>query len=152
MPTPQRSTAVYFQQWIQSATAVMQLVQTAVSLYFLSQYWSQPYHTSKLSEKEWVWELTRGYPDYIELGVRLYVFVALTIELRPMGYTDCHAVRWMKRASSFSLVRTELLDIFIPSAVSKSHRVWVLNDWRHPNCIFFGRHDVASVSRGILDT
>ena len=38
MPTPQRSTAVHtnFQQWVQGAPAVMQLVQTVVSLYLVS--------------------------------------------------------------------------------------------------------------------
>jgi hypothetical protein len=80
----------HIQQWHQSAAAVVHLVQTAIALYTSSEYWSQPYHTSKLSGKEWVWELIQGHPNciYTELGVHLYVFIALVIELRGMGYGD----------------------------------------------------------------
>jgi hypothetical protein len=80
----------HIQQWHQSAAAIVHLVQTAIALYTASEYWSQLYHTSKLTGEEWVWELIRGHPDriYTELGVHLYVFVALVIELQGMGYGD----------------------------------------------------------------
>jgi hypothetical protein len=91
MPLP-LSTVIqqHIQQWHQSAAAVIHLVQTAIALYTTSEYWSQPYHTSKLTGEEWVWELIRGHPDriYTELSVQLYVFVALVVELRGMGYGD----------------------------------------------------------------
>ena len=79
----------HIQQWHQSAAAVVHLVQSAIALYTASEYWSQPYHTSKLTGEEWG-ELIRGHPNHIhtELGVHLYVFVTLVIELRGMGYGD----------------------------------------------------------------
>ena len=45
---------------------------------------------SLLTGEEWVWELICGHPNWIytELGVHLYVFVMLVIELRGMGYGD----------------------------------------------------------------
>ena len=42
----------HIQQWHQSATAVVHLVQSAIAL-CTSEYWSQPYHTSKLTGEEW---------------------------------------------------------------------------------------------------
>ncbi|KAI9437102.1 hypothetical protein BJY52DRAFT_1130161, partial [Lactarius psammicola] len=72
------------------AAAVVHLVQTAIALYTMPEYWSQLYHTSKLTGEEWVWGLIWGHPNciYTELGVHLYVFVALVIELQSMGYGD----------------------------------------------------------------
>ena len=69
----------HIQQWHQSAAAVVHLVKSAIALYTSSEYWSQPYHTSKLTGEEWVWELIHGHPNWIytELGVHLYVFLTL---------------------------------------------------------------------------
>ena len=39
----------HIQQWHQSAAAVVHLVKSAIALYTSSEYWSQPYHTSKLT-------------------------------------------------------------------------------------------------------
>ncbi|KXN84187.1 hypothetical protein AN958_12891 [Leucoagaricus sp. SymC.cos] len=59
----------------------------AVILYASSSYWKQDYHTSKLTEVEWVEKLIHGHLDHIwtELGVWLHVFLILKHEL----YTVC---------------------------------------------------------------
>ena len=74
----------HIQQWHQSAAAVVHLFQSALALYTAAEYWSQPFHTSKLTGEEWVWELIHGHPNHIctEPGVHLYVFVTLVIELQ----------------------------------------------------------------------
>ncbi|KAJ3738766.1 hypothetical protein EV360DRAFT_15511, partial [Lentinula raphanica] len=72
------------------AVEVVRIVTLAAALYASSNYWTQEYHTSKLSGQEWVDELIRGHPEriYTELGVRLHVFVHLIVYLRQMGYGD----------------------------------------------------------------
>ncbi|KAJ3963906.1 hypothetical protein EV361DRAFT_769145, partial [Lentinula raphanica] len=72
------------------ASEVVKLITLAASLYASSTYWTQEYHTSKLSGQEWVDELIRGHPERIhtELGVRLHVFVQLIVQLRQMGYSN----------------------------------------------------------------
>jgi hypothetical protein len=111
MPLP-LSTVIqqHIQQWHQSAAAVVHLVQTAIALYSASEYQSQLYHTSKLTGEEWVWELIRGHPNriYTELGVHLYVFVTLAIELRGMGYGD----------SRYGVTTEEQLAIFLYMCVT----------------------------------
>ena len=63
----------HIQQWRQSAAAVVHLVQSAIALYTASEYWSQPYHTSKLTGEEWVWELICGHPN--QSLVSIYMFL-----------------------------------------------------------------------------
>jgi hypothetical protein len=50
------------QQWIESATVVVNIVAVTTMLYRTQWYWSQPYHTSALTGQAWVEELMRGYP------------------------------------------------------------------------------------------
>jgi hypothetical protein len=71
-------------QLLAAASAVASMVATIVLLYSSPQYWSQDYHTSKLTGAAWVDELVEGHPDRIwaELGVRLHVFLMLEQELR----------------------------------------------------------------------
>ncbi|THU81589.1 hypothetical protein K435DRAFT_623520, partial [Dendrothele bispora CBS 962.96] len=61
-----------------------------VLLYSTPAYWSQPYHTSALTGRQWVEELIQGHPDriYNELGMRLHVFNAFVWELRLHGMTN----------------------------------------------------------------
>ena len=51
------------------------------TLYTSSEYWSQLYHTSKLTGEEWVWELICGHPNRIctELGVHCMFLLHLSL-------------------------------------------------------------------------
>lgn len=69
-------------QLLAAASTVASMVATVVLLYSSPQYWSQEYHTSKLTGAAWVDELLDGHPDRTELGVRLHVFLMLEQELR----------------------------------------------------------------------
>ncbi|KAH6901922.1 hypothetical protein BKA70DRAFT_1196613 [Coprinopsis sp. MPI-PUGE-AT-0042] len=56
----------------------------AAQLYASEHYWHQPYHTSKLTGREWVQEVLDGHPERIrsELGASIRVFLLLVYELR----------------------------------------------------------------------
>ncbi|KAL7277973.1 hypothetical protein ACG7TL_007926 [Trametes sanguinea] len=75
----------------------------AIRLYSSSNYWKQPYHTSKLSGHAWVQELIHGHPERIrnELGMRLHVFLAFVGELRACGLKDTRYVEVEEQAAIF---------------------------------------------------
>jgi hypothetical protein len=66
------------------AAFVIHVIGIAAVLYASPHYWKQDYHTSALTGEAWVNELIYGHPDriWIELGMRVHVFLALVAELR----------------------------------------------------------------------
>ncbi|KAF7288196.1 DDE Tnp4 domain-containing protein [Mycena chlorophos] len=86
-----------------TASIVVHLVTCVAVLYSSNAYWSQPYHTSKLTGIAWVHELMGGHSERIhnEFGVHLHVFVSLLIELRSMGYGDSKHVTLEEQLAIF---------------------------------------------------
>ena len=81
-PMPQL-TAKQQRLLVVASAYMVNVVSITMQLYSSPLYWKQPYHTSKLSGKEWVNELINGHYDRIwhELGMRVHVFLALVHEL-----------------------------------------------------------------------
>lgn len=91
------------EEWLKATTEVIRIIGIAAMLYGSANYFTQAYHTSKLSGQEWVEELMHGHPDriYCELGVHLSVFVNLIITLRSMGYGDSKHVKLEEQLAIF---------------------------------------------------
>ena len=102
-PVPANVVAGVLEEWLQATSEVIRVVGIATALYASANYFTQPYHTSKLSGQEWVEELMHGHPDRIhcELGVHLPVFINLIITLRGMGYGDKQYVRLEEQLAIF---------------------------------------------------
>ncbi|TFK17836.1 hypothetical protein FA15DRAFT_554753, partial [Coprinopsis marcescibilis] len=65
------------------AAFLINVVALAAQSYSSPSYWSQDYHTSRLTGAEWVNELIHGHPNHIwtELRMRLHIFLAFMHEL-----------------------------------------------------------------------
>lgn len=102
-PVPAVVVAGVIEEWLSATTEVIRIVGIAAMLYASANYFTQPYHTSKLSGQQWVDELIQGHPDRIhcELGVHLPVFISLIITLQRMGYGDNKYVKLEEQLAIF---------------------------------------------------
>jgi len=73
---------------LQLGALVVQTITTVALVYAEPLYNRTPYHTSALSDADWVRELLEGHPERIccELGVHKHVFQLVVATLINLGY------------------------------------------------------------------
>jgi hypothetical protein len=59
-------------------------------VYVAPQFLKEDLHTSVLSGQDWLNELLVGHPNhiYIAMGMHCYVFLALVLQIRLLGYME----------------------------------------------------------------
>ena len=86
-----------------AAFTMANIIATTALIYADPLYNKLSYHTSALSDADWVWELISSHPGCIcnELGVHKHVFYALMEELQLVGYKHSKQVYLEEQLTMF---------------------------------------------------